>query len=95
MTEISPIKRKRIQQVRSTNYGLYAWQRPNGKFLADTDGNMLNIESEYGDIQKMAEIAKAAAYWGYPDGKPVFIESERCTEEQYQEQINNLLESEA
>lgn len=70
-----------------SNYGIYVWLLPeNGGIFKDDDDNVLNIPSMRGDIEKMAEIRKAAAYYGQPDGQPVFIPGiGRVTEEEYQE----------
>ncbi len=93
MNENSPLKTKKITRLRQSDYGLYAWQRPNGKLLADTDHNLLNIEARYGDLQAIKAITEAAAYWGYPDGKAVFLDSfERRTDEEAEEEMNDLLE---
>lgn len=52
----------------------------------DDDDNVLNIPSERGDITKMAELRKAAAHYGQPEGQAVFIPGiGRVTEEEYQE----------
>ena len=40
----------------------------------------------------MAALQKAAAYYGFPDGKAVFEESHRCTEAEYQAQLEDLIE---
>lgn len=70
-----------------SRYGIYVWLLPEDRgIFKDDDGNVLNIPSEYGDISKMAEIRKAAAHFGEPDGQAVFIPGiGRVTEEEYQE----------
>lgn len=92
MNELTGITTKKITRVRDSDYGLYLWERPNGKLLADTDGNVLNIPGRFGDLRVMAEITKAAAYWGYPDGKPVFKSGERLTDEQAEEDHARFVE---
>lgn len=76
-----------LQVVRDqSNYGVYVWRLPDGSIFSDEDKNVLNIPSERGDITKMAEIRKAAAHYGQPDGEPVFIAGiGRVTEEEYEE----------
>lgn len=84
----SPIKRTGMKRIRESNVGVYVWKRANGKYLADTEGNMLNIPAVFGDIQKIAEIGRAAAHYGFPDGEAEFIDGvHRVTEEEYQEQV--------
>lgn len=89
-------KKPRISVVSETDLGVYAWQQPNGKILGSTDGDMLNVPGRRGDLLAIAEITRAAKYWGYPEGKPVFLEGQyRCTEGEYQEMIRERLEDES
>lgn len=93
----SPIKTKKITPIRETDLGVYVWQRPNGKILASEEGDVLNIPSEFGDIQKMAELQRAAHYWlkamDLPqEGQAIFWDCHRCTDEEYEEQINEMME---
>lgn len=74
-----------------TNAGVYVWQKANGKFFTDGDNNVLNIPSMRDDQSKIAELAKAAAYYGEPDGKAVFFEgSARITDEEYSVQKDRM-----
>lgn len=82
-----------IKRIRESRIGVYVWQLPNGNLLADSDQNILNVPAEYGDIKQMAALQKAAAYYGFPDGKAVFEESHRCTEAEYQAQLEQLIEN--
>ena len=83
----------KMKRVRESDIGVYIWKLPNGNILANTDGEILNVPSEHGDITKMAELQKAAAHFGYPDGQAVFEEVHRCTEQEYQDQMQELIES--
>ena len=75
------------------DWGIYVWKRSNGKWFTDGQGNILNIPSMRGDIEKLAELRKAAAYHGEPDGEPVFFAGlNRVTEEEYSEQLNRMKE---
>lgn len=82
------MKTTNISRLRTSNLGVYVWKLPNGLPFTDDNGNMLNIPSRYGDITKMAELAKVAAHYGQPDGTPEFMESHRCTDEELMEQID-------
>jgi len=74
-----------------SKYGIYVWMLPDGNIFTDEDKNVLNIPSEYGDITKMAEIRKAAAHYGQPDGKAVFIPGVgRLTEEEYEQDVERM-----
>lgn len=87
------IKVMKIQRVRESQIGVYVWELPNGNYLANTDGEILNVPSEFGDLAKMAELQRAASHYGYPDGKAVFEEVHRCTEQEYQDQLQQLIET--
>jgi hypothetical protein len=74
-------------------WGVYFWKLPNGHLFKDDDGNMLSIDSVEGDLGKMAEIRKAAAYYGQPEGEPWFYAGiKKVTDEQYEEQKARLAE---
>jgi hypothetical protein len=71
--------------------GIYVWKLPNGKLAGDGNGNIMNIPARNGDIQAMAKITKAAAYYGFPDGKPEFKAGvRRITDEEHSEQIDRM-----
>jgi hypothetical protein len=73
------------------DWGVYVWKRSNGKWFTDGQGNILNIPSMRGDIEKLAELRKAAAYHGEPDGSPVFFAGlNRVTDEEYSEQLSRM-----
>lgn len=80
-------------KIRESDIGVYVWQLPSGNFLADTEGHILNVPSEFGDLSKMVELQKAAKHYGFPEGKAVFEEVHRCTEQEYQDQMQELIES--
>lgn len=74
-------------------WGLYFWKLPSGHLFHDGQGNLLNIPSMRNDISKMAELRKAAAHHGQPDGTPWFYPGiKRATDEEYSEQKQRLSE---
>jgi hypothetical protein len=74
-------------------HGLYVWQTPEGKIVTDGDGNTMNIPARRGDIEAISKITKAAAYYGFPEGKAVFRAGQRrVTEEEYSEQLDRMKE---
>lgn len=79
-------------KVRESDIGVYIWELPNGSILANTDGEILNVPSEFGDLSKMVELQRAAKHYGYPEGRAVFEEVHRCTEQEYQDQMEALVE---
>ena len=73
------------------DWGIYVWKRSNGKWFTDGNGNILNIPSMKGDIEKLSELRKVAAYNGEPDGEPVFFSGlSRVTEDEYSEQVERM-----
>lgn len=73
------------------DWGLYFWKKSDGHLFRDEDGNMLNIPSMKGDFANIAELRKAAAYYGEPDGEPYFVSGmKRATEEEYSEQVDRM-----
>lgn len=85
------MKTTNISQVRTSNMGVYVWKLPNGLPFTDGEGNLLNVPSRYGDIVQMAKLARAAAYYGQPDGTAEFMaSSHRCTDEELMEQLDTM-----
>lgn len=87
------IGQTKVQMVNDgiVDYGVYVWQKSNGKFFTDGDNNVLNIPAHRNDQSKIDELTKAAAYYGEPDGKAVFFEgTARITDEEYSVQADRL-----
>jgi hypothetical protein len=73
------------------DWGIYVWQRENGKWFTDGEGNILNIPSHRGDEIQLHKLRQAAAYHGEPNGKPVFFPGMgRVTDEEYSEQVDRM-----
>lgn len=73
------------------DWGIYVWQRENGKWFTDGEGNILNIPSHRGDEIQLHKLRQAAAYNGEPNGKPVFFPGMgRVTDEEYSEQVDRM-----
>ena len=69
----------------NVQWGLYYWKLP--------DGHLFNIPSMKGDLMKMAEIRKAAAHYGQPEGSPWFYPGlQRATDEEHKEQVDRMKE---
>ncbi len=79
----------KIRKVRQNNYGVYVWQLPNGKIMADTAGNVLLVQAKYGDENAKKEIARAAAYEGFPEGNPLWEDVHPCSQEEWEEQMED------
>lgn len=82
----------RIVNSKYDHIGIYVWELPNGKFLADEQKRVLSISSIYGDVKKMSKITSAAAAYGFPNGKPRFMPGHRkVTDEEYDNQTDRML----
>lgn len=88
------VGKSKIQVIdKMYDWGIYVWKKSNGKWFTDGQGNILNIPSNKGDISKIAELKQAAAYYGEPDGEPVFFAGlNRITDEEYAEQKQRMSE---
>ena len=82
-----------IKRVRQSRLGVYVWRRSNGKILANENGDMLAIDSYYGD-QYRAEVLKKTAHkvlWREGlslEGKVDFLDNQHtCTDEEFYEQL--------
>jgi hypothetical protein len=64
---------------------------PSGKYFTDGEGSALSIESMINDTAKIKELTEAAAYYGQPEGKPVFFSNIRkISDEEYSEQQDRM-----
>ena len=82
-----------IKRVRQSRLGVYVWRRANGKIPANENGDMLAIDSYYGD-QYRAEVLKKTAHkvlWREGlslEGKVDFLDNQHtCTDEEFYEQL--------
>ena len=74
-----------------SNYGIYVWQLPSGKFFTDGNGNALSIDSMKGDQTRIDHLQKEAAWNGQPNGKAVFFANVRkISDEEYSEQKDRM-----
>lgn len=94
---MSNTKKSKIGKSKATfipkgyDWGLYFWRLPSGHLFHDGQGNLLNIPSMKHDLSKIAEIKKAAAHYGEPEGEPWFYAGiKRATDEEYSEQIDRM-----
>ena len=82
--------RMNVTEVEEVNYGLYLWQTPDGKLVADEDGNYLNIAAMKGDIRRINKLKAAAKSYGL-EGEPVWFSGHRqITEDEWNEQHQRM-----
>ncbi len=87
------IKPKRVTVVQETEYGLYYWELPSGRRLSDGEGRFLCAEGKAHDVTIMKDMAIAAASYGYPDGKCVWVPGDRkVTDNMHDDQMERLLD---
>lgn len=81
--------------VNETEYGLYVWELPNGNYLSDGEGRLLNIPARKGDIKRLARICEVARGLGFGDGSPTFIpDVRRVTDAEHDDQVERLMAGE-
>jgi hypothetical protein len=80
-----------VTEVEEVNYGVYLWQMPDGKIVADEDGNYMCIYSLKGDTKKIAALRRFAKEYGVEEGKPLWQSGHRpVTDEEYEYQKKRL-----
>lgn len=73
------------------DWGVYVWQKSNGKWFTDGEGNILNIPSYKNDESQIKKLKEAATYHGDAEGKAIFFAGMgRVTDEEYSEQIDRM-----
>ncbi len=76
-----------IKEIQETKYGVYVWEMPDGKIVADDDLNWLNIPSVQGDLNKVGKLTDAVRYYGIVEGRAVFLPGRRrVTDKEFEEQ---------
>ena len=87
---VGNVRRKVIEK--NYDWGLYVYKKSNGKWFTDGEGSVLNIPAMRGDLNKIAELKKAAMHHGDEgDGQCVFVPGlTRVSEEEYSEQVDRM-----
>ena len=90
LPKVGNVRRKVIEK--NYAWGLYVYKKSNGKWFTDGQGSVLNIPAMRGDLSKIAELKKAAIYYGDEgDGECIFVPGlSRVTEEQYSEMVDRM-----
>lgn len=63
--------------IEEVPYGLYVWETPEGWVVQDDDANVMNVFAMKGDVRAIDALRQAAAYYGFPEGRPVFWSGRR------------------
>jgi len=73
-------------------WGIYVWYTNDNKVLG-SDGNILNIPAREFDLAAINKITKAAAHYGYTEGRAVYWPgTRRVSEMEYSEQLDRMKE---
>lgn len=90
LPKVGNVRRKVIEK--NYNWGLYVYKKANGKWFTDGEGGVLNVPSLRGDLSKIAELKKAAMYYGDDgDGQCIFVPGlNRVSEEEYSEMVDRM-----
>lgn len=71
--------------------GVLLWQTEKG-FVGDEDGNYLSLECFKGDLMAIKKMREAAAYYGFPEGRAVFLPGRgQCTQSEWEDQMEALI----
>lgn len=73
--------------------GVYVWKLPSGEIVGDSNGNVMNIPATKYDIEAINKITKAAAHYGFHEGKAEFLAgTRRVSEMEHSEQLSRMKE---
>lgn len=73
--------------IDEVDYGVYVWEMPDKRIVADDQGNFLSVAGMRGEIEKMNTMRNAVREFGIVEGQPVFLSGYRkVTDEEYEEQ---------
>lgn len=72
-------------------FGVYVWEMPDGRYVGDEDGNLLSINSVFGDLDRISKLGRAARSFGINEGKPVFLPGHRkISDAEYERQKERM-----
>lgn len=79
--------------VPETNIGVYVWEMPDGRVVANEQGDYLNVPARFGDIVRIQQITNAVKEFGIYEGKPKFMAGRRrVTQSEYEDMMERLLD---
>jgi len=88
-----PEKKSKTSFVRSKydEIGVYVWEMPDGRYLANENKDFLSISARFGDLDRMSRLAATARSYGINEGKPAFLPGHRkIDDEEYERQIDRM-----
>ena len=82
----------RAKIIEESQYGLYVWEMPDGRWVGDDEGHYMCIAAKKNDYAKILDL-RVAAYHYFKDmgmepvGQPKFLSGRRMvTDSEYEEQ---------
>ena len=82
-----------VRAIEESEFGIYVWQMPDGRWVGDGDGHYMNIPARKGDLEKIIALRKAARYYGVEEGEPVFLSNRRrVSDAEYDHQKERLID---
>lgn len=74
-------------------YGVYIAKTSEGKYIANQDGDLLNIVSKKNDIRRILQLKEVAKGFGFENIQVEFrAGARRITEDEFQEQLERQAE---
>lgn len=79
------------QKIKEVPWGMYVWICPNGEPVVDAEDRVMHVVCEEGNQASINALTKAAAYYGFPEGRPVYWSGKRpVTDEEYEHQVERM-----
>lgn len=96
--QLSALKATGAKKLRTSRLGVYVYRRSNGKILANENGDMLALDSWYGDKAREENVRQTAHAILWKEGLDIsgkvdFLDGQHsCTDEELLEQIYEFKE---
>lgn len=80
-----------MRVVEESEYGLYVWQMPDGRWVGDDEGRYLNMPGKKNDLLVLMSMRKAVNSYGIFEGEAKFLSNRRqVTDMEYDDQNERL-----
>lgn len=67
------VKNVRRTVEQETEYGVYVWKMPDGRYLSDGEDRLLSINSRQHDFARMAKLQQVVRSFGIDEGEPHYL----------------------
>jgi hypothetical protein len=80
--------------IPESKFGVYVWEMPDGRVVANEQGDYFNIPAKFGDQKRIAQMRDAVKDFGITTGKVKFMSGRRrVSESEYEDQLERLLDN--